>query len=183
MFVADGIATWLENGVANVDVWDLHDNSNAGNASSGLFGSSTFGDYGILSNASSEEPALDTPFATYYGLKGLSALGKSGDRFVTTSSSSNLLATHAVLRSDGDLTLLIINKDRTNTTEAHVTLSGFVPAATGTVQSYGKTESAIATTSIAGLGSSFTLTVAPYSITTLVLHARREHGGHQRVDR
>jgi hypothetical protein len=183
MFVADGIATWLENGVANVDVWDLHDNSNAGNASSGLFGGSTFGDYGILSNASSEEPALDTPFATYYGVKSVTALGKSGDQFVTTSSSNSLLATHAVLRTDGDLTLLIINKDRTNTTNAHVTLSGFVPAANGTVQTYGKTESSIETASIAGLGSRFTLAVPPYSLTTVVLHARREHGGHQRFDR
>ncbi len=79
--------------------------------------------------------------------------------------------------------MLIINKDRTNTINTHVTVSGFVPAATGTVLTYGKTESSIETTSIAGLGSRFTLTVAPYSLTTLVLHARREHGGHQRVDR
>jgi hypothetical protein len=169
MFIADGIATWLENGVANVDVWDLHNGSTAGNDSSSLFGSSTFGDYGILSNASSGEPALDTPFPTYYGMEMLASLGKPGDKLVTASSSNSLLSTHAVLRANGDLTLLLVNKDPTNTTTAKVAVSGFIPESTGTVLTYGKTSSAITSKSATGLGSNFTIAAAPYSLTTVVL--------------
>ncbi len=169
MFIADGMATWLENGVANVDVWDLHNGSTAGNTSSSLFGSSTFGDYGVLSNASSGEPALDTPFPTYYGMEMLTSLGTPGDKLVTATSSNSLLSTHAVLRANGDLTLLLVNKDPTNTTTANVAVSGFVPAHTGTVLTYGKTSSAITSRSATGLGSNFTIAAAPYSLTTVVL--------------
>jgi len=169
MFIADGIATWLENGVSNVDVWDLHNGSTAGNTSSSLFGSSKFGDYGILSNASSGEPALDTPFPTYYGMEMLSSLGKPGDKLVTTASSNSLLSTHAVLQAKGDLTLLLLNKDPTNTTTASVAVSGFIPESTGTVQTYGKTSSTITSRSVTGLGSHFTIAAAPYSLTTVVL--------------
>jgi hypothetical protein len=169
LFIADGITTWLENGVANVDVWDLHNGSTNGNTSSSLFGSATFGDYGILSNASSGEPALDTPFPTYYGMQMLASLGKPGDKLVTTGSSNSLLSTHAALRANGDLTLLLVNKDPTNTTTANVAVSGFVPASTGTVQTYGKTSSAITSSGASGLGSSFSIAAAPYSLTTVVL--------------
>jgi hypothetical protein len=169
LFIADGIATWLEQGVANVDVWDLHNGSTGGNSSSNLFGSSTFGDYGILSNASSGEPALDTPFATYYGLKMLTALGKPGDKLVRTTSSNSLLSTHAVLRANGELTLLLVNKDPSNTTTASVAVSGFTPASTGSVETYGKTSSAIASSSATGLGPNFKIAAEPYSLTTVVL--------------
>jgi hypothetical protein len=169
MFIADGMATWLENGVANVDVWDLHNGSTAGNTSSSLFGSSTFGDYGILSNASSGEPALDTPFPTYYGMEMLKSLGKPGDKLVTATSSNSLLSTHGVLGTKGNLTLLLVNKDPTNTTTANVAVSGFIPESTGTVLTYGKTSSAITSKSVTGLGSKFAIAVAPYSLTTVVL--------------
>jgi hypothetical protein len=155
--------------VANVDVWDLHNGSTAGNTSSSLFGSSTFGDYGILSNASSGDPALDTPFPTYYGMEMLASTAKPGDHAVAATSSNSLLSTHAVLRAGGDLTLLLVNKDPTNTTTANVTVSGFSPAPTGTVQTYGKTNSAITSRSAAGLGPKFTIAAAPYSLTTVEL--------------
>ncbi len=169
LFIADGIATWLENGVANVDVWDLHNGSVNGNNSSSLFGSSTFGDYGVLANASSGEPAADTPFPSYYGMEMLTALGKPGDKLVSTTSSNSLLSSHAALRANGNLTLLLVNKDPNNTTTASVAVTGFVPASIGTVQSYGKTSSAITSTSAAGLGPKFTIAAAPYSLTTVIL--------------
>ena len=36
MFVADDMLSWVENGAANVDVWDLHNGAVAGNTSSSL---------------------------------------------------------------------------------------------------------------------------------------------------
>jgi hypothetical protein len=169
MFVADDVATWIENGVANVDVWALHNGSTGGNTSSSLFGTSTFGDYGILSDGSSGEPAADTPFPTYYGLEMLAALGKPGDSFVSTSSSNKLLVSHAVAKANGDLALLLLNKDPSNTTSANISISGFTPASTATVLSYGKTSSAITSASLAGTGPSFTVSAPPYSLTTIVM--------------
>ena len=97
---ASSWSTWLENGVANVDWWDLHNAATAGNSSSTLYGTTTYGDYGILSNGTSAggqtEPPAETPFPPYYGLQMLTYLGKSGDQLVSTSSSQSLVAVHAV---------------------------------------------------------------------------------------
>jgi len=169
LFNADGVATWLENGVTSVDVWDLHNGSTVGNNSSSLFGTATFGDYGILSNASAGEPALDTPFATYYGLQMLKSLGKAGDTLVAATSSNSLLSAHAVHQANGNLAVLLVNKDPTNNTTANVSVAGYVPAASGSVLTYGKTSSSITSTTVTGLGSSFTVAAAPYSLTTVVL--------------
>jgi hypothetical protein len=169
MFIADGMLTWLENGVTSVDVWGLYNGSTAGNTSSSLFGSATYGDYGILSSASSGEPATDTPFPTYYGIQMVSDLGKAGDALVSATSSNSLLSVHAVRQAGGKLAIMLINKDLNNTDTATIALSGYTPAASGTVYSYGPSSSAIASTSIGGLGGSFSVAAAPYSLTTIVL--------------
>jgi alpha-L-arabinofuranosidase len=49
LFLTDQVMTWLENGVANVDWWAVHNSPFDGNVSSSLYGSYDFGDYGILS--------------------------------------------------------------------------------------------------------------------------------------
>jgi hypothetical protein len=169
MFVADGLLTWLENGAANVDIWSLHNGSTGGNMSSSLFGSATYGDYGILSNATSGEPAADTPAPTYFGMQMLTNLGKAGDTLVSAASSNSLLTAHAVKQANGNLALLLINKDPNYTTTANVAVSGYTPAATGTSYTFGKSSSAIASASATGLGSSFKVTAQPYSLTTVVL--------------
>jgi hypothetical protein len=169
MFVADGLLTWLENGVTSVDVWGLHNGSVDGNTSSSLFGAATYGDYGILSGGSSGEPVVDTPFPTYYGMQMLGHLGKPGDTLVPTWSSNSLLAVHAVKKANGDLALLLINKDPSFTTNAKVTVSGYVPASTGTSYNYGKSSSAIASATVTGLGTNFEVSAPPYSLTTIVL--------------
>lgn len=169
MFIADGLQTWLENGVTSVDVWSLHNGSNSGNTSSSLYGTATYGDYGILSNATSGEPAADTPAPTYYGLQMLTNLGKAGDTMISATSNNGLLTVHAVKQANGNLALLLINKDPNYSTTASVSLSGYTPASTGTTYTYGKSSSSIATASLSGLGSNFSVTVQPYSLTTVVL--------------
>ncbi len=169
MFAADTLLTWVENGVANVDVWDLHNGSVGGNVSSSLYGSATYGDYGILSAGNSGEPAADTPFPTYYGIGMLSILGRPGDRLIGAISTSSLLSAHAALQADGNLALLLINKDPSNATSAAVSVSGYIPAASGTAYRYGAAGGAISSATLTGLGSSFTVATAPYSLTTVLL--------------
>jgi len=177
LFAADDYMTWLENGVANVDWWDLHNGSVTGNNNSGgLYGSANYGDYGLLSSAAGGEPAANTPFAPYYGIQMLSHLGKPGDQMVSASSSQSLLAVHAVKQAGGSLALLLINKDPNNSIAASISVSGFTPAAVGTVFSYGRSSSAI-TSASGSAGNSFTQTVPPYSLTTVVLAPNGSGGG------
>ena len=169
LFAADDYQTWLENGVANVDWWALHNGAVTGtNDGLDLYGTATYGDYGMLANGSGAEPIADTPFAPYYGLQMLSHLGRAGDRMVSAASSSSLLAVHAVKQAGGNLALLLINKDPANSCTASISLSGYSPAPASTVYSYGETSSAI-TSAPGSAGVGFTQTVPPYSLTTLVL--------------
>ncbi len=169
LFAADNVMTWLESGVANVDWWDLHNGSQTiNNNSASLFGMAEYGDYGLLSNGSGSEPAANTPFAPYYGLQMLSHLGKSGDQMVSASSSSPTVAVHAVKQAGGKLALLLINKDPNNAVAASISVAGFAPAAVSTVYSYGQGSAAI--TSASGTaGVSFTQTLTPYSLSTVML--------------
>jgi hypothetical protein len=169
LFIADDMLNWLEQGVTSVDVWTLHNGSTAGNTSSSLFGTATFGDYGILSNATSGEPAADTPFPTYYGMQILSKLGKAGDTLVSASSSNSLLDAHAVRPAGGGLAVLLLNNDPKNKVTASITLSGFTPAGTGTIYTYSATSNGIVSASTSGVGSSFSYAAAPYSLTAIVL--------------
>ena len=169
MFVADTMLSWAENGAANVSVWDLHNGAVSGNASSSLFGSATYGDYGILSNATSGEPAADTPFPTYYGMQMVSLVGKAGDTLVSASSSNSLLTTHAARQANGSLAVMFINKDPKNTISASVSLSGFTSTGTATAYSYTPTSSVVTSSAFSAQGTSFSIAVSPYSLTTIVL--------------
>jgi hypothetical protein len=171
LFMADSMLTWLENGATNIDVWDLHNSSyTQGNNAATLYGSTGYGDFGILSNASAGEPSLDTPFPAYYGMKMVSLTGQGGDTLVTTTSSNSLLTTHAVKQANGDLALMLINKDPSNTTTATVSVAGFTPAASGTSYVYGSGSATIKSSTLSGTGgASFTVAVPFYSIATVVL--------------
>ncbi len=168
LFLADNYMDWLENGVANIDWWNLHNGASTGNNnSSALYGSAQYGDYGVLANASSPEPAADTPFPPYYGLQMLHYLFSAGDTMVSSSSNQSLLAVHAVKQANGNLAVLLVNKDPSNSTTVSLALSGYSASTSTTVYTYGENSSAITSAS----GSSSSVTVAPYSLTTVILHA------------
>ncbi|HET8842819.1 MAG TPA: cellulose binding domain-containing protein, partial [Ktedonobacteraceae bacterium] len=166
LYLADNYMAWLENGIANVDWWNLHNGPSTGNNnSSSLFGSAQYGDYGVLSTGGSPEPAADTPFPPYYGLQMLSHLFKAGDSMVSSSSNQSLVAVHAVKQANGSLAVLLVNKDPSNSYTVSLALNGYSASANATVFTYGQSSSAI--TSAAGSSSS--VTIAPYSLTTVVL--------------
>lgn len=168
LYLADTYMDWLEQGIANVDWWNLHNGPSTGNNdSSALYGSAQYGDYGVLSVGTSPEPAADTPFPPYYGLQMLSHLFKAGDSMVASSSSQSLVAVHAVKQANGNLAVLLINKDPSNSYTVSLALSGYSASSSATVFTYGQNSSAITSTS----GSSSSVTIAPYSLTTLVLQA------------
>ena len=165
LFAPDDYLTWLENGAFNVDWWNLH---NGSNGTTTVNGATDYGDEGVLSNASGDEPAAETPFAPYYGIQMMTKLGAPGDSLVPATSSQSLLTVHAVKRSNGDVDLLFVNKDPSNAYTANLSYSGFTPSsATPTVYTYAQNATSITSTTA---GSATSQTIPAYSLVVVQLH-------------
>ncbi len=164
LFAADMYMTWLENGAANVDWWDEH---NGASGPSIVDGAQDYGDGGMFSSATSSngvtEPAVDTPFASYYGAEMLARLGGPGDTMVTSSASNALLRTHAV-RHGNNLDVLIDNEDPSNSYTVNLTYDNFTPSGSPTVSTLGNNATTITSTTQTSASS---VTVAPYTLTVI----------------
>ncbi len=148
LFAADAFALLAESGVVNSDWVELHD-------SSFLTGS-------------------NTPGPGYYGAQMLHIVAfRPGDQFVTTASSSASLTVHATHRTDGALGILLINKDSSRPATVKLSISGGVFTYQGNRFDYGqdnyKVLSPVSKTAFKADGPNFELTVAPYSMTDIVL--------------
>jgi Cellulose binding domain/Fibronectin type III domain len=167
LFAADMYMTWLENGVSNVDWWNEH---NGEGTVSTVDGATDYGDQGIFSNNTSyggtAEPAVDTPFAPYYGIEMLTKLGAPGDEMVTSTSSNALVRVHAVRRAGGSLDVLIDNEDPGNSYTVGLSYSGFTPSGSPTVYTLANNGTSI---SSATQSSTSSVTVAPYTLTVVQL--------------
>jgi len=174
LFAADATLTWLENGALTVDWWAAHDGVfTAGNNAPTLYGTTQYGDLGLLSLGSCSgsicEPAVETPFPVYYGLMLATMLGKPGDRLVRATSSTATVAAHAVQRANGSLALLLINDSPSDSITSTVSIRGYTPATTGIASFYGQGSTSITTTRMLGLGSNFQVVLPPYSLTEIQL--------------
>ncbi|MET9909358.1 cellulose-binding protein [Streptomyces sp. NPDC006476] len=170
LFAPDEYLTWMEQGAFTLDWWNLHNGTDCSHVTT-VEGASDYDDGGILSSGASCEPPLNTPFPPYYGVQMITKLGAPGDRLVRTASSTSSVSAHAVRRANGDVSVLLINKDPVN--DATVTLSygGFIPSsATPTVYSYRKNAMSIGS---ATTGSATRQTVPAYSIVVLQLRPAR----------
>jgi Cellulose binding domain/Fibronectin type III domain len=169
LFLADTVSTLLENGVFTVDWWNVH---NGIERVSTVDGQTDYQDWGLLSSAGclgdTCEPALNTPFAAYHGMRLLSRFARPGDLLVRAGTDQPLVSAHAALRPDGDLAVLLVNKDPANAHDVALDYAGFVPA-TGapTVLSFAPGDAAVSTGTG---GTATTRTLSPYSLTALVLH-------------
>jgi hypothetical protein len=170
LFGADTYMTALENGVFTVDYWDLHNGATA--ISTAPDGATDYGDEGILSSPSSCvgsvcEPAADTPFPSYYAISMLSKLGLPGDTMVAAGTDQQMVDAYAVRNANGDLSVMLVNKDPANAYQVSLHYAGFTPSgATPTVYTYGDEASSITS---AAQGTSASQTLPPYSIETVVL--------------
>jgi len=196
LYLADSIASVMKTEINAFMWWGLRNgpptitNSTTGvttldgNMSASLYGWRLYGDYGMISTPSNltGETTYYNPYPTYYAMKLLQYFARGGDTMVAATSSNNLLAVFAAKRTNGSLSLLIINKDPTNALSASFGLAGHNPAATATVYSYGKPQddaakpggsglTDVATTTLNIAGANFTASFAPYSLTVLSLDA------------
>jgi hypothetical protein len=180
LFLADSYMTWLENGAANVSWWDLHNGIETnGNNRPSLFGTANYGDVGVLANGTCAagvcEPPANTPFPPYYGLQMLTIIGAPGDRMATAASQQRLVSAHAVMRANGNIAILLINKDASTSYAVSLALSGYTPASRATVYSYGMQSTAISWSIRSGASRTFTQIIPPYSLTTIILTPGKHH--------
>ena len=169
LFAPDEYLTLMENGAFNVDWWDLHNGTDCTNLTT-VDGATDYNDYGMLSSGASAscEPAQNTPFPAYYGTEMISKLGSPGDTLVSTTSSTSLVSAHAVKRANGDVDVMLINKDPNNDASVSLSYNGFTPGSgTPTVYSYLKNGTSITS---AASGSATGQTVPAYSVVVVPLH-------------
>jgi hypothetical protein len=139
-------------------------------------GQTDYGDFGLLSSAnctpdgSTCEPALNTPFAPYHGLSIVNTFARPGDQFIRAATDQPLVTAHAARRPNGDVAVLLVNKDPDNSYPMTIDYAGFTPsAAAPTVYSYTNGASSISTTAFGAL--------PPYSLTVVVVHPSRVVAG------
>jgi hypothetical protein len=178
LYLADTYSGLLENGVFTVDWWDVH--NGAGTVST-VDGQTDYNDFGMLSSGTCTadgatcEPAVDTPFAPYYGLQLMSTFAHTGDQFIRAGTDQALVSAHAVRRSDGDVDVLLVNKDPDNSYPVSIDYAGFsASSATPTVYSLVNGATSIAS---AQTGSATSQTLAPYSLTVVVVHPASASSG------
>jgi hypothetical protein len=169
LFAADTYMTALENGTFTVDWWDTR--NGATTVSTAPDGATDYGDFGVLSSGgcvgSTCEPPMNTPFPTYYAISMLSKLGRPGDTMVRAASDQPLVAVHAVRQANGDLAVMLVNKDPVNSYPVSLHYVGYTPSpAAPTVYTYGDEAGSI--TSAPG-GTSSSQTIPPYSLMTVIL--------------
>lgn len=169
LFAAEEYLTWIENGVANFDWWDLHNGLNSD-------GHGNYDDQGILSNASSvgtvSEPPANTPFPPYYGIRMVHDLARPGDVFVAASSDNPSLAVYADRRRDGDLGVMLINRDPNNPVTVHVSVANSQLAPVGFRYDYRPGALSVTSSKLKQLGNSFTVAVPAYTITDILVQER-----------
>ncbi|MFC0541666.1 cellulose binding domain-containing protein [Kutzneria chonburiensis] len=169
LFAAETYASLLANGVFTVDWWDTH---NGPTTVSTVAGQTDYGDSGLLSSGGCVngtcEPAVNTPFAPYHALSMLGSFARPGDQFVRAGSDQPTVNAYAVRRANGDLALLLVNKDPDNAHTIAVNYAGYTPSpAVPTVSTFTNGASAVTTTSA---GTATSQTLPPYSLTTVLLH-------------
>jgi len=167
---------WIASGVSSIDWWQIHNGIvTTGDNGSSLAGTATYGDYGVLSDASCGlingsqvcEPAADTPFPAYYGLKLLSQFVHPGDTLVSASSTQSLVQSYAVKAADGTLRVLLVNDDPANSYTVGLNYAGFTPASGApTVATLAPPGTAITT---AASGTAGSQSIAPYTATVITL--------------
>ncbi|MET7330931.1 cellulose binding domain-containing protein [Nonomuraea sp. NPDC005650] len=174
LYAPDVYLTWMENGAFNIDWWNLRNGTDCSKVTT-IQGATDYNDGGVVSSGASCEPPANTPFPPYYGIQMITKLGAAGDALVRAASSTAMLSAHAVKRANGDVSVMLINKDPNNDTTVNLSYSGFTPSsATPTVYSYLKNASSIGS---ATSGSAATQTVPAYSVVVVQLRAGSGGGG------
>ncbi|HZR21038.1 MAG TPA: IPT/TIG domain-containing protein [Verrucomicrobiae bacterium] len=156
--------------------WDFRNGTEKdGSFDPALYGWRDYGDFGMVNG-------LNTRHPTFYAAKLMHQFASSGDTIVRVASDNPLVAAYAAKRVNGNLSLLLINKDpNDNSLTAQISINGFMPQAGAAVLSYGTAQDNaardnaaaqaqdIAASSFNGAAAGFSYTLPALSLTLLTL--------------
>ena len=176
LFMADSICAAMRTEFNSVMWWDLRNGQETtNNNSASLYGWRNYGDYGVVDSAIPAGPADAYP--TYYVGKLLKYFARGGDQLIAAASDYELISVCAAKRVDGTLGLLVINKSATTALNANITINQAALGGSGNLYSYGipqdnaaKTgigSADVASRSVTGLSSKFSLSFPAYSVSVL----------------
>ena len=171
LYLADSTSQLMKTEFRSYIWWDLHNGADTdGDFDPTIYGWRANGDYGILDGS-------NVPYPTFYAEKLLQYFARPGDSVLNGTSDNLLLSAYAVHRTNGVLTMLVINKDMTTNLSGQIALTNFTPWTTATIQSYGIPQDQaaenneisslqdIATTNYSAAGTNFTYVFPPLSLT------------------
>ena len=182
LFYADSIGQILQTEFNSRVWWDIRNGQGTvANPDPAFYGwrtnanGSVLNDGGIVYGLG----GVGSAYPTYYCAKLMPHFAADGDTVVSAMSDYELLSTYAVKRTNGTLTLLVINKSSSSNLTANFNLSGYLPFTNANVYSYGIPQDNaartgigspdIAQTNLTGIQSNFSATFAPFSVTVLVI--------------
>lgn len=161
--------------------WQLHDGNapfTNGDMDPGLYGWRMYGSWGVMDWYNGLE--LINRYPSYFAAELLSHFISGGDKVVSAESDLPLVSAYGALRTNGTVTLLVINKSPTNYYEAGITLTNWSPATSAIVYSYGMPQDDAArngnnnacdmTTNTCSVSTNFNYTLAPYSMNVIVFN-------------
>jgi len=171
LYLADSTCELMKTEFNSCLWWDLRNGPNSlGSFDPTIYGWRTSGDEGMINGASGLYP-------TFYAEKLLQYFARGGDTVLNATSDYLLLSTYAVQRTNGALTMLVINKDTTTNFNAQIALTNFAPWTNATIQSYGIPQDQaaenslsaalqdIATTNFPAASTNFAYSFPPLSLT------------------
>ena len=146
-----------------------------------------YSDGGIVTGLGDE---ATNRYPTFYCGKLMKYFARGGDTVVAATNDYQLLSAYAVRRTNGCLTLLVVNKSSYASLNTAINLAGYVPFSNATVYSYGIPQDDAARTGIGSpdiaqtnspvAGTNFNYTFTPYSATVLVSRRRRQRSSCRR---
>jgi alpha-L-arabinofuranosidase len=172
LYLADSTSQLMKTEFRSYLFWDFQNDEPeaGGDYDPTIYGWQAVGDYGIVNGS-------NAPYPTFYAEKLLQYFARPGDSVLNATSDSLLLSAYAVHRTNGTLTLLVINKDMTTNLNAQIALTNYAPWINATIQSYGIPQDQaaenddaaslqdIATTNFPTARTNFTYSFPPLSLT------------------
>ncbi|HWD91752.1 MAG TPA: YDG domain-containing protein [Verrucomicrobiae bacterium] len=177
LYYADSLGQIMQTEINSRVWWQFHDGNppyTDGNLSSSLYGWRIYGAFGVADHTGGLQ--ITNRYPPFFAAELLSRLVGGGDAVVSAASDVPLVSSYAAVRTNGNLTLMLINKSPTNFYAANILLTNCVPGATATIYSYGMPQDNAAragnntcdiTTNTFSVSPNFNYPLPPYSINVL----------------
>lgn len=182
LFYADMIGQILQTEFNTLLWWDLRNGQSAvANSDNALYGWRTNSSGSFITDGGCVNGNAVPPnrYPSFYCMKLMQYFARGGDTVVAATNDYELLSAYAVRRTNGGLTLLVVNKSSYAHLNAAISLAGYAPFSNATAYSYGIPQDEAARTGIGSpdiaqtnfpvAGANFNHTFAPYSATVLAL--------------